>query len=106
MAADSLGTRIKRARERKRWTQQELANRVGVNRKTIDNWENDRAVPRSSLGALEATLAPFFTVSGGVPDPPADPRERELYDLAIVEAGPDGAWAVIEEYRRRKRRTA
>ena len=48
----SLGTRIKRARERKRWSQRELAGRVGVDRKTIDNWENGRTTPRSSIGAL------------------------------------------------------
>lgn len=57
MATESpLGTRIKRARERKRWTQQQLAGRLEVDRKTIDNWENDRTYPRSSIGALEDVL--------------------------------------------------
>jgi transcriptional regulator with XRE-family HTH domain len=55
MAADDppIGTWIKRERERQRWTQLELAKRVKVDRKTIDNWENHRSRPRSSIGALE-----------------------------------------------------
>jgi len=55
MATD-IGTKIKRARERRRWSQQELANRLGVNRKTVDNWENGRTQPANSIGALEEVL--------------------------------------------------
>lgn len=55
MATD-IGTRIKRSRERKRWTQRQLAEALQVNIKTVDNWENGRTSPRSSLGALEAVL--------------------------------------------------
>lgn len=51
-----IGTRIRRARERKRWTQQQLAAQLGVSRTTVDSWENDRAYPRSSVGALEEVL--------------------------------------------------
>ena len=46
------GTQLKRARERRHLTQQELADRLGVDRKTIDNWENNRTYPRSRLGAI------------------------------------------------------
>jgi len=55
MATD-IGTRIKRARERRRWSQQQLADKLEVDRKTVDNWENNRTRPRSSMGALEALL--------------------------------------------------
>ena len=51
-----LGTLIKRARERRRWTQRQLADAVGVNVKTIDNWEAGRTSPRNRLGALEQVL--------------------------------------------------
>jgi transcriptional regulator with XRE-family HTH domain len=54
--ATGPGSRIKRARERRRWTQQELAYQLGVDRKTVDNWENGRTRPRSSAGAIEAVL--------------------------------------------------
>lgn len=65
MATD-LGTTIKRARERKRWTQQQLADAVGVSQKTIDNWENSRTAPRSSLGAIEQALNVNLTGGQGV----------------------------------------
>ena len=57
MATDShLGTLIKRARERRRWTQRQLADALGVNPKSVDNWENGRTSPRNSIGALEEVL--------------------------------------------------
>lgn len=52
----AIGTRIKRARERKRWTQRHLAELIGVSQKTVDNWENGRTEPKSSIGALEDVL--------------------------------------------------
>lgn len=54
--ATEIGTSIKRARERKRWSQQRLADALGVDRKTVDNWENGRTRPRSSIGAIEEVL--------------------------------------------------
>ena len=57
MATDSLiGTKIKRARERKRWTQRQLADALDVNTKTVDNWEAGRTSPRNRTGALEEVL--------------------------------------------------
>ena len=55
-AQSNVGTMIKRARERKRWTQRQLADAVGVNVKTVDNWEAGRTSPRNRLGALEEVL--------------------------------------------------
>jgi transcriptional regulator with XRE-family HTH domain len=52
----AIGTKIKRARERKRWTQKQLAEAVGVSQKTIDNWEHGHTKPRSAIGALEEVL--------------------------------------------------
>jgi transcriptional regulator with XRE-family HTH domain len=56
----SLGTRIRRARERKRMKRPDVAAALGVSLKTIDNWENDRTNPRDSLGALGALLGEDF----------------------------------------------
>ena len=109
MADGGLGTQIKRARERKRWSQQQLADALGVDRKTVDNWEHSRTRPRSSIGALQDALAPYFSTDGDEPAPPTDPRERELWALLLADGlDPAGAWEVIGEYRRRrvKRRTA
>ncbi len=55
-AETSLGQTIKRARERRLWTQQQLADAVSVSRNTIINWEADAHVPKNRIGALEAVL--------------------------------------------------
>lgn len=92
----AIGTRIKRARERKRWTQKRLADAVGVSQKTIDNWENGRTEPRSSIGALEDVLgvsldagaAPRPVISGDLmaaimEDPELTDAEREAVLAAV-----------------------
>jgi transcriptional regulator with XRE-family HTH domain len=107
----AIGTRIKRARERKRWTQRHLAELIGVSQKTIDNWENGRTEPKSSIGALEEVLGVSLD---GTPDPGPEisgellraimsedgltPRERQAVIDAVREtlatergaAGPSG----------------
>jgi len=52
----SLGRRIRDARERKRWTQGQLASALGVDKKSVGNWERDKTLPRNSLAAIEAVL--------------------------------------------------
>ena len=58
MASDpqTLGMRIRRARERARLSQQELATAVDVSVRAVGDWENDRRKPRNRLGALEEVL--------------------------------------------------
>ena len=51
-----LGEAIRRARETMRLTQQQLADRLHVQRRTVQNWESGRTVPMSSIGALEQIL--------------------------------------------------
>jgi len=61
-----LGNRLREAREAKGWTQAQLAERIGVSRKTINTVENRVFVPStvvalklaSALGARVETL--FF----------------------------------------------
>lgn len=52
-SAPRIGRTIKRARERMRMSQAEAAGALGVSRSALNAWENDRAYPRSSVGALE-----------------------------------------------------
>ena len=103
MADQSAGRRIRLRRQALGLTQQQLADRVGVDRNTVSAWERDKHLPQRNEGALEVVLGMTLGPVNGTPLPPADPRERELYDLALVDAGPEGAWAVVEEFRRRKR---
>ena len=79
-----IGTMIKRARERKRWTQRQLADAVGVNVKTVDNWEAGRTSPRNRLGALEEVLGVALYAEQPGPDeladllPPTDDWEADV----------------------------
>ena len=98
----SLGTRIRRARERRRLTQLELAEAVGVSVRAVSDWERDRTRPKNRLGVLEE----FFGVSLTEPDDAevyTDPVEQAIWEDESI---PDEAdrRAVIEEIRERRRR--
>ena len=97
MAAETpIGERIRAARQRRRWTQRQLAEAVGVDRKTVDNWENGRTVPRW-LSPLEDALGTPLT--GDVPLPDlvaahaADERVMEIWRLERIP--PDTRLAMI-----------
>lgn len=98
MATDPhIGTRIKRARERKRWTQRQLAEALQVNIKTVDNWENGRTFPKNSVGAIEDVLE----VRLNEPSPAIEPRdEHERHILANPRLTDDDKRLMIGSYRR------
>lgn len=92
----ALGSAIKRARERLRLSQKELAARIGVNVKTVDNWENGRTSPKSSLGALEDVLGNLQEREARANQtPPAD----ELLD---ADADDDGLQGLVIRARRER----
>lgn len=94
MATDPhIGTSIRRARERKRWTQRQLAHALGVNIKTVDNWENGRTSPRSAIGAIEQVLGISFDENGTRPRRPSRSTEQVA----------DSIQADLDELRRRLR---
>lgn len=68
MSDTNLGLRIRRARERRRWSQQQLAaafppdpqgRRPSL--RSIGRWERGEAVPRGAIGALEDILGVKLT---------------------------------------------
>jgi transcriptional regulator with XRE-family HTH domain len=97
------GAQIKRARERRHLTQQDLADRLGVDRKTVDNWENSRTYPRNRVGALEE-WAPELA-------PDADPEEA-AYAARLAVLQDEGymtaaeAAGLIKSWRDRRSRDA
>lgn len=90
VAEVSLGAQIRAARERRHMTQQQLADLIGVDRKTVDNWENRRTSPRNRMGAL-IEWAPEL---GGEP---VDPNEDVLRTLDME---PQRLSRLVEAYRR------
>jgi transcriptional regulator with XRE-family HTH domain len=81
-------------------TQRQLADLAGVDRKTIDNWENERTTPSvSSLAALEVHLG---SLSAAPPAP--DPVEEAVRAIRAIEwLSPADKDALIAEYRQRHR---
>ena len=91
MAGDDLGTRIRRARERKRWTQQQLADAIGVGVRAVGTWERGKASPRNAIGAVEHVLGVDLT---GAAAP--DPVEEAILGLDL---DPRVAAKLVERYR-------
>lgn len=54
-----MGQRIRRLREERRMSQDDLGLAIGVSGRTVGNWERGANLPRNSIGALEA----YFRVS-------------------------------------------
>jgi transcriptional regulator with XRE-family HTH domain len=109
-----IGAIIRDAMERKRLDQIRLARMTGISRSAINAYINDRSWPEGwRIVAVEEALgielprwADSPAPNGDRPEPPSDPRERRIWDLAIQDMDPEAAWEVIAEYRRRRRRIA
>jgi len=61
---DITAEQIKSARERRRMTQQELADEVGVSLRTVGSWERGESVPRNRMGAVAEALGLEDEVQG------------------------------------------
>jgi ribosome-binding protein aMBF1 (putative translation factor) len=96
-----LGTRIKRARERRHWRQADLARAIRVDVKTVGNWERGQTIPRNRIGAIEETLGISLTedrddrddwydendpVESALAEDPRLPRSEKLALIAQLRA--------------------
>jgi putative transcriptional regulator len=66
--AETLGNRLREAREGRGWTQAELAERIGVSRKTVNTIENRVFVPSTLIAlklarALDMPVEELFSIS-------------------------------------------
>jgi transcriptional regulator with XRE-family HTH domain len=65
---EEIGTAIRRARERRGWTQQQLADEVGVSLRAVGDWERGRTSPRNAIGRLEQVLGISLSETPLVPE--------------------------------------
>lgn len=98
-----LGTKIRRAIERRRMTQQQVADALGVSRSAVNAWVNGRAVPMNAIGALEALLDANLTEQdrGEVY---TDPDELAIWSITTLPE--DERRHLIGELRDRRRQHA
>jgi transcriptional regulator with XRE-family HTH domain len=79
MAAVPVGRQIRLRRQALKWSQQELADKLGVNRATVSAWERGKHLPERTEGAIAAVLGISLT----------GPDDDEVYtdpvELAIWE---------------------
>jgi transcriptional regulator with XRE-family HTH domain len=80
-----MGSRIEQARIQIGLNSSQLANRTGVRRKTLENWENDRSEPRAEKliklsGILQVPL--IWLLTGETPkDSKAMPKASETNNI-------------------------
>jgi transcriptional regulator with XRE-family HTH domain len=78
---DSFGAQIRRARERQRLSQEELAAKLGVSLRTIGNWERGASVPRARREDLERVLQGLPPLQDGSAEPASEETPRTYTQL-------------------------
>jgi transcriptional regulator with XRE-family HTH domain len=72
----SMGKRIRKRRQVLGMTQQDLADRLGVAKSTVSNWESGKHFPLRYLGAVEHVLG--ISLEGEQPPPVISPQLRRM----------------------------
>jgi transcriptional regulator with XRE-family HTH domain len=87
METNELGRLIREARLRRGWTQEDVANRLGVKDSYVSQWETGaRRWPQEYVRPLAALLGLSqveMAVAAGLIDPPADAPPRVAADFRI-----------------------
>ena len=81
-----VGQRVSQARKERGWTQEQLAEAIGIEPVTLSRWETgDRALSLSTLAAiasaLEVPLGDLLDVTRDIPAAEHAPEEGELLRL-------------------------
>lgn len=88
MLAWSIGQRIRAARGRKEWTQEDLANASGIARPNVARLEKGRQVPKvATLRRVAAALGLEADTLLRAPSPAEDRENQELAEAGL------GEWA-------------
>ena len=77
----NLGEIISSERQRRRLSQAELAERIGVHKKTISKWETGQNVPSRHLVAIEDALGIRLTNRQAVPARPTEMSQMSYPEL-------------------------
>ena len=82
----SIGAKIIHYRKLQRWTQGELAEKLGVGASHVSRWENDKVRPNSgTLKNLAAALGISMSELVGEVEPPAFASDNSVQFLKAIE---------------------
>jgi transcriptional regulator with XRE-family HTH domain len=89
--AGSMGAAIRRARKSADLSQEDVAQRIGVTRRTLGEWERHGKVPEKHLPALRAALGDPLEADGAAPGaasngdtPPAAPAGPDPIEVTFL----------------------
>jgi transcriptional regulator with XRE-family HTH domain len=77
----TIDKRIKALREKLNLSQEELAEKIGVQRNTVWRWENSKASPMESLPSLAKALNTSIAYLTGETNDPERREHQELLDI-------------------------
>lgn len=83
---DTLGGRLSRARDAKSLSLTQVAKLAGVDVRTLETWENDRAVPRSNRLAMLAGIlgiSPTWLLFGRGASPAQDCTHTDVDSIKL-----------------------
>lgn len=95
MSDESPGATIRRARQKARMKQRELADRLGVHETTVGYWERDKFFPERHWAALNDLLHISLTPPGADNAEPPARLKPETVDDIREQLGDEKAAAVI-----------
>lgn len=85
MADVPVGRRIRLRRQALKWSQQELADKLGVNRATVSAWERGKHLPERNEGAIENVLDISLSQDHSPWYDPDDPVERAIAEDSRIQ---------------------
>ena len=95
-----IGSKIKTLRKKKRITQEQLADKIGVSFQAVSKWENNTALPDITL---IPALASYFEVSTDeILSYSSYENDKEIEDIVTRAAGyretdPNEGWRILQE---------
>ena len=86
----NIGERIKKCRQEAGWSQEKVAEELGVSRQSVTKWESGQSMPSTSnlfqLAQLFGTTVDFLTKEDSTPEPP---KEHVIIKTVYVEKKPE-----------------